>query len=144
MGLEHITDASGNSVLMKRQFVITVDADKTVSKDETGSAVVLSDATGHDITLPPVEKDLVYDVIIGAAFATDNWVVASSEGGNISGVIADLGTTVAGVIAADEDQINFVASAETVGDMVRFVCDGTNWIVSGHCGANGGITATAA
>jgi hypothetical protein len=142
MGLEHITDASGNNALIKRQFVITVDADKTISKDETGSAFLLSDATGHDITLPAVEKDLVYEFIIGSAFATDNWVVASAEGDNISGVIADLGSTVAGVIAAEEDQINFVASAETIGDTVKLIGTDSGWIVSGHCGANGGITAT--
>ena len=55
-----------------------------------------------------------------------------------------MGSTVAGVPAAGEDFINFVNSAETIGDYVDFICDSGNsqWLVSGMCTANGGITAT--
>ena len=55
-----------------------------------------------------------------------------------------MGTTVAGVPASGGDQINFVASAETVGDYVEFIADKDNsqWLVRGMCATNGGITAT--
>lgn len=144
MALEFITDASGNNSVIKKGFAIVVNDDKTVSRDESGATFILDDAAGHTITLPPLAPNLVYEFVVGASFATTNWVVDSSEGDNINGVIADLGSTVAGVIASGEDQINFVASAETIGDTIKLVADYANsqWIVSGHCGANGGITAT--
>ena len=46
--------------------------------------------------------------------------------------------------AAAEDQINFVASAESVGDWIELVADYDNsqWIVSGVGALTGAITAT--
>ncbi len=48
------------------------------------------------------------------------------------------------VAASAEDQINFVASAETVGDWIELWADNTNsqWVVTGVGGGTGGITAT--
>ena len=122
--------------------VLTADA--TLKPTDTGKVFVLDAATGFTVTLPALAYGLNFTFVVGAAFATDNWVVASAEGDNINGIIADLGAIVAGVPAAGEDQINFVASAETVGDYVTLVADAANsqWLVSGACAANGGITAT--
>lgn len=55
-----------------------------------------------------------------------------------------MGTTVAVVLAAGEDQINFVATAESIGDYIDIYADLDNsqWVVTGMCGVNGGITAT--
>lgn len=51
---------------------------------------------------------------------------------------------VAVVVGGDEDQINFVASAETIGDRLKLQADSGNsqWIAYGTCAANGGMTAT--
>jgi hypothetical protein len=106
--------------------------------------VTLTLAIPVTVTLPTLAQGLRYRFQVGAAFATTNWVIDSAEGDNISGVIADMGTTVAAVLAAAEDQINFVASAEHIGDYVDLYADldGSQWIVTGVCGVNGGITAT--
>ena len=125
-------------------LVATLAADTTLTEEDSGKVYILDNTTGENITLPALAPGLKFKFVVGASFATDNWVIASSEGDNINGTIADMGSTVAGVIAGDEDQINFVATAETIGDWVEFVCDFGNsqWIVTGMCGANGGITAT--
>ena len=133
-----------NPVLRERGEVEVVAADTTLTAADSGKTYILDNATGENITLPSLASGLRFKFIVGAAFATDNWVVASAEGDNINGIIMDMGSTVAGVPAAGEDQINFVASAETIGDWVEFVADSSNsqWLVTGACSANGGITAT--
>lgn len=135
-----------NPVLREREAVTTQSADVTLTAADVG-VHILDNATGENITLPALPtdgKELYFKFIVGAAFATDNWVVASAEGDNINGGIVDIGSTPAAVVASGEDQINFVASAETIGDWVELISDAGNsqWIVNGVCFANGGITAT--
>lgn len=124
--------------------VVTLSAATTLTAANSGTTYILDAAAGKTITLPALKDGLKFKFIVGAAFATDNWIIDSAEGDNINGIIADMGATVAGVPAAAEDQINFVASAETIGDWVELVCDFDNsqWLVTGMCTANGGITAT--
>ena len=132
-------------VFGKREAAVeTISAAQTLAPTDTGKTFVLDAAEGATVTLPALANGFTCRFVVGAAFATSNWVIASAEGDNINGFIADMGTTVAVVVASDEDQINFVASAERIGDYVDFVADSGNsqWIVSGACGANGGITAT--
>ena len=125
-------------------FAKTVSADTTLTADDSGKTIILDNATGEVITLPALADGLRFKFVVGAAFATDNWVIDSAEGDNINGIIADMGATVAGVPAVAEDQINFVATAETIGDWVELVADSGNsqWLVTGMCTANGGITVT--
>jgi len=121
-----------------------LSAAATLDVTDTGKVFILDAATGKTVTLPSLAYGLNFKFVVGAAFATDNWIVKSAEGDNINGSIADMGTTVAVVVAGAEDQINFVASAETIGDYIEVIADEANsqWIVTGMCAANGGITAT--
>ena len=123
---------------------VAISAAYTVKESDNGAIHTLDAAGGAAVTLPALAKGLRYKFVVAAAFASTNWVVSSSEGDNINGIIADMGTTVAVVLAAGEDQINFVESAESIGDYVEFIADVDNsqWIVNGMCGVNGGITAT--
>lgn len=131
---------------VKRIFedVEVISAAQTLTAADSGKVFILDAAAGATVTLPALKEGIRFRFVVGAAFATTNWVIASAEGDNINGIIADMGATVAGVPAAGEDQINFVATAETVGDYVELICDFGNsqWLVSGACSANGGITAT--
>lgn len=138
--LTHVT----NDVLRQRGEVEVISAARTLTAADSGKVFILDAATGKTVTLPALEEGLSFKFVVGAAFATDNWVIDSAEGDNINGIIADMGAIVAGVVAGAEDQINFVASAESIGDYVEFVCDFSNsqWLVSGMCAINGGITAT--
>lgn len=124
--------------------VETLAAAETLTSADTGKVFILDAAEGKTITLPALEAGLNFKFIVGAAFATTNWIIDSAEGDNIEGIIADMGATVAGIPATGEDQINFVASAEGIGDWVELVADYGNsqWIVTGMCRTNGGITVT--
>ena len=128
----------------RAKVVETISAAQTIKPTDTGKTFVLDAAAGATITLPALSDGLNFEFVVGAAFATTNWVIDSAEGDNVNGSIADMGTTVAVVVASGEDQINFVASAETIGDWVRLTADSGNsqWLVTGMCAANGGITAT--
>lgn len=135
-----------NPVLREREAVNTIAAATTLTAADVGIHV-LDAAGGATITLPSLPtdgKELYFKFIVGAAFASTNWVIDSAEGDNINGGIVDIGSTPAAVVASGEDQINFVASAETIGDWVELISDAGNsqWIVNGVCFANGGITAT--
>ena len=116
----------------------------TLTEQDNGKVFTLDAAAGATVTLPSIKKGLRFKFVVAAAFATTNWVIDSAEGDNINGLIADMGSTPAVVLAAAEDQINFVATAESIGDYIELVCDYDNsqWIVNGMCGVNGGITAT--
>jgi hypothetical protein len=124
--------------------VETISTTTTLTAADSGKVFILDAAAGKVVTLPALKAGLNFKFIVGAAFATDNWVIDSAEGDNIEGIIADLGSTPAGIPATGEDQINFVASAEGLGDWVELVCDYDNsqWIVTGMCRTNGGITVT--
>lgn len=122
----------------------TITAATTLTVSDSGKVCVLDAAAGVTVTLPALAEGLHFLFVVGATFATTNWVIASSEGDNINGIIADMGSTVAGIPASGEDQINFVATAEAIGDWVELIADSGNsqWIVRGMCANNGGITAT--
>jgi|DEB0MinimDraft_4_1074332.scaffolds.fasta_scaffold35987_2 hypothetical protein len=131
---------------VKRAFeeVEVLSAAQTLTAADSGKVFILDAAAGATITLPALAEGLKFKFVVGANFATSNWVIDSAEGDNINGIISDMGSTVAGVPAVGEDQINFVNSAESIGDWVELVCDYSNsqWLVSGACALNGGITAT--
>lgn len=117
----------------------TVTADKTLVAADSGKTFWLDNATGETITLPALRDGLNFKFVIADNFATDNWIIDSAEGDNIEGMIEVAGAV---VVASGEDQINFVATAESKGDFVQLECNGTNWFVSGQGALSGAITAT--
>ena len=133
------TVTTSNDVTRIFQDVETLAAAQTLIAADSGKTFILSAAAGATITLPALKSGLNFKFIVGAAFATTNWVVASAEAAKIQGVLVVNG---ASVDAADEDQINFVNSAETVGDHIELICDGTYWYASGVGSQAGSITAT--
>lgn len=117
-----------------------VDAAKTVKASESGTTFILDAAEGAAITLPALASGLTYKFVVGAAFATSDWVISSSEGDNITGNLIVNG---AAVPAAAEDNITFELAAESVGDWVQFVADASNsqWIVTGIANSASSLTA---
>ena len=113
----------------------------TLTAADSGKVHFLDGAAGQTITLPAVAEGLNFKFVVASAFATTNWIIASAEGDNITGNLIVNG---AAVPAAAEDQINFVATAETVGDFIELWADATNsqWIVWGIGNGTGSITAT--
>ena len=128
-----------NDVTRIFEDVETLAAAQTLTAADSGKTFILSAAAGATITLPALKSGIHFKFIVGAAFATTYWVVASAEASKIQGVLVVNG---ASVDAADEDQINFVATAETIGDHIEIICDGTDWYASGVGSQAGSITAT--
>ena len=116
-------------------------AAKTLNAVDSGKTFFLDAAAGATITLMAGAAGMKAEFVVTSAFATSHWIIDSAEGDNITGNLIVAGGHVA---AAAEDQINFVASAEGVGDRISLLWDATNsqWIVSGVAALSGGITAT--
>lgn len=128
-----------NDVQRAKAEVETISAAQTLTEADSGKVLILNAAAGATITLPALGSGLRFKFVVGAAFATTNWVVDSAEGDNINGILVVNGASVA---ASGEDQVDFVASAESIGDYIELVCDGSQWLLSGVGSATGSITTT--
>ena len=128
-------------VVLGAGSVEVIDAAKTLTHNDSGKVFFLDAAAGAVVTLPTVKAGQRFKFIVTSAFATSNWVIDSNEGDNINGFVI---VNDAAIVASGEDQINFVASAETIGDYVELIADEANsqWIVHGHGEATGAITVT--
>ncbi len=135
------THFSGPVVVGAGSVASATGSAQTLTAADNGKTLFLDSAAGATITLPALAVGMKLKFMVSTAFATTNWVIDSAEGDNISGTLIVNGATVA---AAAEDQINFVASAESVGDWIELTADYDNsqWLVVGVAGAAGGLTAT--
>lgn len=119
--------------------VETIAAARTLTAADSGKVFILSASAGAAVTLPAVKSGANYKFYVGAAFATTNFTLVAPaniiQGGAIVNSVF--------VPAVDENTISFVASAETIGDYIDLVCDGTKWYASGVGAAAGSITFTA-
>ena len=119
--------------------VETITAGKTLTTADNGKTFILGDAAPGTITLPAVTNTgFTCKVICGFAITSDG-VVASAEGGNLEGALM-VASTVVTVAAAG--QINFVDTAENIGDWATFISDGTYWYVDGRALTTAAMTAT--
>ena len=128
-----------NDVVRIKNDVDAVSAAVTLTSADSGKWYELSASAGVTVTLPAVESGLHFRFVVANAFDTSNYIIDSAEGDNIDGILVVNGASVA---ASGEDQINFVASAESVGDFIDIWSDGNKWYVWGIGNASGSITAT--
>ena len=128
-----------NDVVRIKNDVDSVSAAVTLTSADSGKWYELAASAGVVVTLPAVESGLNFRFVVANAFDTSNYVIDSAEGDNIDGILVVNGASVA---ASGEDQINFVASAESVGDFIDMWSDGNKWYVSGIGNSAGSITAT--
>lgn len=129
-----------NDSLRQLQVVENITGAITLSAEDSGKVFILKAAAGAQITLPAVASSTGqnYRFIVGQLFATTAWTIKAASNVIQGGVIVNS----TNVPAADENTITFSASADTVGDYVDLVSDGTNWYVNGLGTAAGAITLT--
>ncbi|MCP4336236.1 MAG: hypothetical protein GY679_00075 [Mycoplasma sp.] len=123
--------------------VETISADTTLTAADSGKTLILSNATGEVITLPAVaniSNGWNIKAKTGLAFATSDWTIVSATD-VIEGYASVNYATVA---AVNENTISFVATAETIGDWIEILFDGTSFIVYGVGNSTGSITFTVA
>lgn len=113
----------------------------TLTAAQSGTVVFLGTTDGFEITLPAPAAGLNYKFIVSAAFANANYVVKTAAGAAIIEGVVDVAGTL--VEADNEKQINFVATAENVGDWASVISDGTSWMLDGVALTAGAITVTA-
>lgn len=119
--------------------VETISSASTLTEADSGKWYELNNSTGVTVTLPAVKSGVNFRFVVAAAFETSNFIIDWAEGDNINGILVVNGASVS---ASGEDQINFVASAETVGDFIDIWSDGSGWYVWGIGNSAGSITAT--
>lgn len=137
--------ANGESISLSANdgvgvVVETIAAAATLTAEDSGKEFILTAAGGAAITLPSPFSGWKAKFRIGSAFATTNWTIVSATD-VIEGYASVNYATVA---ASNENTISFVASAETIGDWVELVCDGTSFHVFGVGNSTGSITFTVA
>jgi len=127
---------------MPQNFTVEdITAAKTLTRADNGKSFLLKASAGVTVTLPALERGLRFRFTVGLAFDTSNWVIAEADStAVIEGTIVVNG---ASVNADNEKQVNFVNSAESLGDFVEMFCDGTSWFVTGVGNGAGSITVTA-
>lgn len=140
----YITDANGNRIPVLEggnlANIEVVTEAKTLTVEDSGKEFALTAAAGAAITLPAVSKGLNYKFRTGINFATTAWTIVSASQ-VIQGTVLVNG---ASVLGANEDTITLAHAADTVGDWVSVVSDGTNWYVDGVASAASGVTLTQA
>jgi len=119
--------------------VETIAAARTLNAADSGKVFILSAAAGAAITLPAAKSGTTYKFIVASLFATTNWTIVAAANVIEGGAIVNS----AFVAADDENTISLVASAETIGDFVELISDGSKWYASGVGAAAGSITFTA-
>tara|TARA_E500000081_G_C6107324_1_gene340786 strand:- start:1031 stop:1441 length:411 start_codon:yes stop_codon:yes gene_type:complete len=131
---------------------ISNDVTRIFSKYEAisvGSALTAADSgkvfkvsgTGGTVTLPEPFAGLQLKFVTTGGLSSANTVIAAPTAGEdkIEGSLIVAGAVV-DVDAAD--QINFVHTADNLGDFVEITSDGTNYFAFGNALTSGALTAT--
>lgn len=132
--INQAADVSGSFEVVTTTNVITAA--------ENGKTYFLNSATGFVTTLPAVAVGLRFTVYLGATQPTSGNHTVVPNAANDNTIFGDYNVAGATVPASAEGSVNFVASTTLPGDKVEFVCDGTNWYISGSAAATGGVTFT--
>ena len=138
---ERTHSRTSNPVKRAKEVTETIGAARTITAKDSGKVfqLITSGTDGAAITLPAVAAGLNFTFVVGAAFATTDWTIVSATNVTEGNVIV-AGAHVAGV---NENTVSFVATAESIGDYVQYISDGTSWFVSGSGVTTGSITFTA-
>lgn len=129
----------GDPALLQNVHTETLTGARTLTAADNGKTLVLDGTTGAAVALPELADGLNFRFIVGSTFITTDWTIVSST--NVIQGAVDVNSST--LPAVNENTVSFVASAETVGDWIDVLCDGTNWYLRGLGQAIGSVTLTA-
>ena len=127
-----------------RKHVHSLTGAYTVLASDSNKEFILNAAAGAAITLPSVaNKGEGWNCrfIVGTAFATSDWVITATAAvikGGINELEVD--TEDDGPSTVSGTTITFELGAETLGDYVELMCDGTSIFINGQTKLDGGIS----
>ena len=134
--------ASGSSTFSSGVILDTgaIVATSTLTSASDNNQLLGASAVFTTVTLPAATDGLIYKFVVTGALTGEETLIASAEGGNISGLLQVNG---ADVVCSAEDQINIITDGETIGDFVELLSDGTNWyLIGSQADAAGKMTCT--
>jgi hypothetical protein len=134
-----VTKLRVDQIMLGDGSIEAITAGKTLTAEDNGKTFILSDAAPGDITLPAVTLAGFKCKVICGFDITSSSALISAEGDNIEGALM-VASTVVDVAAAD--QLNFINTADNIGDWVEVFSDGTYWYADGRALTTGGLTAT--
>jgi glycerol kinase len=111
---------------------------ETYTMADSGKTIKVS-GTGGTVTLPAPTEGFNIKFVTTGGLTSANTVIAGGTADVMEGSIIVAGAVV-DVDAAD--QLNFVHTADNLGDFVEITSDGSNYFVFGNALNSGGITAT--
>lgn len=123
--------------------VVTLTADVTLGKNDSGSLFVLNSADGIEVTLPARGRGLFYDFVVRTAVtASDKYEIKTQTADKIRGVLVNSKNNTASktfvATASDEIDMNGSTTGGLVGAGFRLVCDNDGvWNVFGYNTASG-------
>ena len=127
-----------------RKHVHSLRGAYTVLASDSNKEFILNAAAGAAITLPSVAnmgEGWNCRFIVGTAFATSDWVITATAAvikGGINELEVD--TEDDGPSTVSGTTITFELGAETLGDYVELMCDGTSIFINGQTKLDGGIS----
>jgi hypothetical protein len=124
--------------------VETLTAARVVTAADSGTTFICSGAAGKAITLPSVADagaGFNCKFIVGQAFATTDWVITATAAIMVGGINElEVDTSDDGPSTVAGTTINIELGAETIGDYVEFLCDGTKFFINGQSKLDGAFT----
>tara|TARA_E500000318_G_scaffold106648_1_gene114879 strand:+ start:1061 stop:1471 length:411 start_codon:yes stop_codon:yes gene_type:complete len=111
---------------------------ETYTMADSGKIIKVS-GTGGTVTLPAPTEGFNIKFVTTGGLTSANTVIAGGTADVMEGSIIVAGAVV-DVDAAD--QLNFVHTADNLGDFVEITSDGSKYFVFGNALESGGITAT--
>lgn len=136
MAHEFYTDANGEVSVIKRDGVVTLTADTTLTYEDSGlTFLIATDAL--TITLPDTKKGISYSFINSGAAGNNIITVSPQAADGIAGTITLAASVVVLDGTVDKDAINTKATSQA-GDALHIVGTGTAgttaWLVQGSTG----------
>ena len=124
--------------------VETLTAARVVVNADSGTTFICSGSAGKAITLPAVADVTAgwnCKFIVGQAFATTDWIITATAAIMVGGINElEVDTSDDGPSTVAGTTINIELGAETIGDFVEFVCDGTKFYINGQSKLDGAFT----
>ena len=124
---------------MARKRVIELEADATLSKNQSGSLVVFNKAAGVVATLPNAGRGLEFEFVVRTDVTSNAYKVIGDDSASMQGVVSvgsGAGNTMLDEVADGITHVALSMNGTTTGGLqgthLKFVCDEDGmWHVSG-------------
>ncbi len=133
--------------MARKRIIDVTGSTTTLSKNQSGSLVVLSRAAGIVVTLPNVGRGLEYEFVVKTAVTSNRYRIVGNDSAKMRGVIAQASAGGASVLHVGDGATHIAlnmygtSSGGLIGTNFKFVCDNDGvWNVVGENVISGGVS----